>query len=109
MDFNLLRLQETPTEDGVVRYIGNDMFSVDWKYKDHIIRCVFHKKAGGFVADNYYKPGITILYEDQDVSDKYLEHLSNHKKVNVRTTLNNLNIITEVINMNLEHYIETHD
>lgn len=95
-----------PTENGEVRFIGNGMYKIDFEYKDHTIRCIFKQSTGQFHQIPDAKPGITVLYDDEDVSSKYLEYLDERNPVPVNTNLDNLAVVIDVINRNLEHYIE---
>jgi hypothetical protein len=104
-------LDKAVTEEGCISFFNSGLYKAEWKYRDHVIRCVFQNCNFMHNTDIASQAGIYIFYDNHDVSDKYFEFLNEgvSDKANVRTTLENLALVISIIDKNLEDYIDSSD
>lgn len=92
------------SEEGVVQYGDAGWFNVNFDYKDHVITLTLESE---YRATNVQAmkgcTNIKILFDDEDVTDRYIETL-NDEEPKIRTTLKNIAIIMDLIDQNTEEY-----
>jgi hypothetical protein len=93
-----------PIEEGSIIFVGNGMFKVEWKYKDHTICGIFHRNTKGYDEVENPQPGISICFNKKDVTRHYLDFLDDDDSIKAKTTLENLVKVTKIIDENIEDY-----